>query len=126
MTSKFGAGPFGQTLYSAGSPIEISGAMIVDVGFAAALSNALAVSASMPIVVTLPGDRLNGDFLVSGGFGFTVGFVPATLFAGPLWGEDAPCAGGWGPDALCADPGWAPDPDIAVTTPWGPSELCDG
>jgi hypothetical protein len=126
MTAKFGAGLYGKTLYSAGSPLEISGTMIVSVGFAAALSNALSLSGSMPIVVAMPGDRLNGDFLLKGEMDFTVGFVPATLFAGPLWGEDALCRGQWGPDSLCADPGWAPDPDIPQAAPWAPSELCDG
>jgi hypothetical protein len=126
MTAKFGAGLYGRTLYSAGSPVEISGTMTVDVGFAATLTNALAVSGTMPIAVTIPGDRLNGDFLLSGELDFTVGFIPAALFAGPLWGKDALCQGAWGPDSLCADPGWATDPDIPTRAPWEPSELCDG
>ena len=126
MTSKFGAGPYGRTLYSAGSPIDLSGTMTVNVGFAAALSNQLVVSGSMPVAVTFQRDRLNSDLVVSGSMGVNVGFVPATLFAGPLWGQDALCQGQWGPDSLCADPGWSADPDIAQASPWAPSELCDG
>ena len=124
MTAKFGSGAYGQTLYSAGSPLDFSGTMVVNVGFAAALANALVVSGSMPIVVEFKPDRLNSDLVVSGEMDFTVGFVPATLFAGPLWGQDSLCQGQWGHDTLCADPGWAADPDIPTSAPWAPSELC--
>lgn len=126
MTSKFGTGPFGQTLYSAGSPIEISGTMAINVGFAAALNNALAFSGTMAINVTFLPARIDGDFVLSGAMPVVVGFPAATLVAGPLWSQDALCQGQWAPDSLCADPGWQADPDIPVNAPWTPSELCDG
>lgn len=126
MTAKFGTGPYGRTVYSAGAVIEVGGTMTIEVGFAAVLTDAMAVSGTMPIAVSFVPDRLNGDFILSGLMPVAVGFPAATLSAGPLWGQDALCAGQWGPDALCAAPGWGPDPDIPMSGPWAPSELCDG
>lgn len=145
MPSRFGTGPFGKTLYSAGYvydasgsfaflfgfagsaalPINISGTMAIQFGFAAHANNALALSGSFPILVGFTGGRFNGDFIIAGDMDFALGLVGSAV-AGPLWGQDALCAGQWGPDALCADPGWGPDPDIPVSAPWAPSELCDG
>lgn len=126
MTAKFGTGPYGKTVYSAGTVLDLSGTMAVNVGFAAALSDMLVVSGTMPLTVTFDGERLNGDFVLAGTMAVNVGFPASTLFAGPLWGQDALCQGQWMPDTLCADPGWGPDPDVPVNSPWAPAELCDG
>jgi len=127
MTSKFGAGLYGQTLYSAGSTVDLSGSFSFEIDFAARLSNQLVGgSGSFSFEIYFEGSRINGDFVASGSFSFTIAFLVATMQSGPLWDPDTPCVEIWGPDSLCADPGWVADPSIEENSPWAPAELCDG
>jgi hypothetical protein len=138
MTSKFGVGPFGETLYSAGTPIELSGTMSVNVEFGAALSNSMVMAGSMSVGVSFSGEHISGDLSVSGEIPVVISLSPAPMFSGKLWQGDVLCGNQWGPDSLCVDPGWVEDPDVDFdvdpdedmdipTGPiWKPAEPCNG